>query len=84
MACDYVSMFEYCSYVALVKLGVKPLLPRGSFKSPRGHVTNNEDLKSKTADKTTIAFEKSQEKDKDKDPGGCENPLSDETESVTE
>ena len=59
MASDYVSMFEYCSNVVLVKLGVKPLLSRGSFKSPRRHVTNNEDLKSKTADKTTIDWKKS-------------------------
>lgn len=60
MASDYVNMLEYCSYVVLVKLGVKPLFSRGSFKSPRRHVTNNKDLKSKTADKTTIDWKKSE------------------------
>ena len=62
MTCDYVSMFEHCGNVVLVK----PLLSRGSFKSPRRHVTNNEDLISKSTDKTTIDWKKSA-KDKDKD-----------------
>ena len=66
MTCDYVSMFEHCGNVVLVKLRVKPLLSRGSFKSPRRHVTNNEDLISKSTDKTTIDWKKSA-KDKDKD-----------------
>lgn len=44
MAGDDVSMFQYCSNVALVKLGIKPLLPRSPLKSSRWHVTYNEDL----------------------------------------
>lgn len=62
MASDYVSMFEYYSNVVLVKLGVKPFLSWCSFKSARGHMTNNEDLKSKTADKTKIDSKKSEKK----------------------
>jgi len=46
MTSDYVSMFQYCSNIDLVKLGVEPLLSRSSFKGPRRNVTNNEDLKS--------------------------------------
>jgi len=62
MASDYVSMFEYHSNVALVKLGVKPRLPWSSFKSTRRHMATNEDLKSKTADKTKVDREKQKTK----------------------
>jgi len=54
MTSDYVSMFEHHSNVVFVELGVKPFLSRGSFKSTRRNMTNNENLKSKTADKTKI------------------------------
>lgn len=59
MASDYVSMFQYCSNVDLVKLGVEPLLFRSSFKGPRRNVTNNEDLKSKEQIKGKIDSKKS-------------------------
>ena len=53
MASYYVRMCGYCSYVVLVKLGVKPLLSRSSFKNPRRHVTNDEDLKQQIKPKLT-------------------------------
>lgn len=42
---DDVSMFEDCSNVFFVKLGVKPRLPGLFFKNSWRHVTNDEDLR---------------------------------------
>ena len=42
---DDVSMFEDCSNVFLVKLGVKPRLSALFFKNSWRHVTNDEDLR---------------------------------------
>lgn len=59
MTSDYVSVFQHCSNVVLVKLGIKPLLSGSSFKSPRRHMTNYKDLKSKIANTTRIDSKKS-------------------------